>query len=73
MDDHIVPREVGWTDSSNSDISSNLFVEELELDLLPSEENEVPFTRHGPVVEPDLEDLATQRDFWSHYPVPRIS
>lgn len=55
----------GWTDSSSSDISSDLFVEELESDLLPSEEEEVPFARHGPVVEPDLEVLATQRDFWS--------
>ena len=59
MDDHIVPREVGWTDSSSSNISSDLFAEELELDLLPREEDEVPFARHGPLVEPDLEDLAT--------------
>ena len=73
MDDHIVPREVSWTDSSSSDISSDLSVEELEFDLLPSEEDEVPFARHGPVVEPDFEDLATQRDFWSYYLVPRIS
>lgn len=63
MDDHIVPREIGWTDSCSSDISSDLFAEEMEQDILPSEEEEVPFARHGPVIEPDLEDLSAQRDF----------
>ena len=63
VDDHIVPRKVGWIDSSSSDISFDLFAEELESNLLPSEKGEVPFARHGPVVEPNLEDLATQRDF----------
>ena len=42
-----------------------MFAKELESDLLPSDEDEVPFARHGPVVEPDLEDLMVQRDFWS--------
>ena len=46
-----------------------LFVEELESDLLPSDKDEVPFARHGPVVEPDLEDLVVQRDFWSSYAI----
>ena len=73
LDDHIVPKEVSWTDSSSSDISSNLFAEELELDLLPNVEDENPFARHGPMVEPDFEDLATQRDFWSRCLVPKIS
>ena len=65
MDDNIAPREVGWTDSSNSDIILDLFTEELESNLLPSEEEEVPFVRHGLLVELDLEDLVIQRDFWS--------
>nr|POF08331.1 hypothetical protein CFP56_55104 [Quercus suber] len=65
MDDNIAPREVGWTNSSDFDIISDMFAEELESDLLPSEEEEVLFARHGLVVEPDLEDLVIQRDFWS--------
>ena len=65
MDDNIAPREVGWTDSSDSDIISNLFTEELESNLLPSEEEEVPFARHGLVVELDIEDLVIQKGLWS--------
>ena len=63
MDDNIAPREIGWTDSVDSNIISDLFVEELELDLLLSEEEEVPFARNWLVVEPNLEDLVIQRDF----------
>lgn len=47
MDSNIDSIEVGWTDSSEFDISSNLFAEELESDLLPSDEDEIPFARHG--------------------------
>ena len=57
MDGHIIPREIGWTDSSSSEVSSNLFTEEMELDILPSEEEEVPFARHGSVIKSDLEDV----------------
>ena len=63
MDDNIAPREIGWTDSVDSNIISDLFIEELELDLLLSEEEEVPFARNWLVVEPNLEDLVIHRDF----------
>ena len=63
MDDNIAPRESGWTDSVDSNIISDLFIEELELDLLLSEEEEVLFARNWLVVEPNLEDLVIQRDF----------
>ena len=33
MDDNIAPRESGWTDSVDSNIISDLFIEELEFDL----------------------------------------
>ena len=65
MDGHIIPTEIGWTDSSNSEVSSDLFAEEMEPDILPSEEKEVPFARHGLVIEPDLEDVGAQRTFWN--------
>ena len=38
----------------------------MESNLLPNVKEEVPFSRHGPVVKPNLEDLTTQKDFWSH-------
>ena len=63
MDDNIAPREIGWNDSVDSNIISDLFIEELELDLLLSEEEEVLFARNWLVVEPNLEDLVIQRDF----------
>ena len=63
MDDNIAPREIGWNDSVDSNIISDQFIEELELDLLLSEEEEVPFARNWLVVEPNLEDLVIQRDF----------
>lgn len=66
MDNNIAPRDVGWTDSSDSDINSDLLDEELESDLLPSDEDEVPFARHGPVVELDSEDVVAQKEFWNH-------
>ena len=65
MDGHIIPREIGWTDSGNSEVSSDLFAEEMEPDILPSEEEEVPFARHGLVIEPDLEDVGAKRTFWN--------
>lgn len=65
MESNIQPREYGWTDSSDSNISDDLFEEELELDLLSSEDDEVPIARHGPIVEPNPEDVAVQRGFWN--------
>lgn len=65
METNIEAREYGWTDSSDSNVSEDLFAKELESHLLSSEDDEVLFARHGPVVEPDLEDVALQRDFWN--------
>lgn len=65
MERNIQPREYGWTDSSDTNISVGLLEEELEPDLLSSEDDEVPFTRHGPIVEPDPKDIAIQRGFWN--------
>ena len=60
METHILAREYGWTDSSDSDFSADLFAEEQESDLISSEGDEVPFARHGPLVHPDLEEIAIQ-------------
>lgn len=46
MDTNIATREYGWTNSSDFDISFDLFAEELDTDLVPSDEDEVPFARH---------------------------
>ena len=37
--------------------------EEIESDLQSYDEDEVPFARHGPVLEADFEEVAIQRDF----------
>ena len=63
MDTHIEAREYGWTDNSDSDISDDLLEEELGSDLLSSNEDEIPFARHGPIVVPDPEEVSIQRDF----------
>lgn len=66
MDNNISPSDVGLTDSSNFDIKSDLLDEELELKLLPSDEDEAWFAKHWMVVEPDIEDVVAQREFWNH-------
>lgn len=65
IDNHIEAREYGWTDNSDSNISDDLFEEELESDLLSSDDDEISFALHGPVVVPDLDEIAIQRDFWN--------
>lgn len=65
MDNHIEAREYGWTDNSDSDISDDLFEEELKSDLISTDKDEIPFARHGPVVVPDPEEVTIQRDFWN--------
>lgn len=44
-------------------------MEEWESDLLSNDDDEVPFARHGPIINPDPEDVAAQRDFWSRYAI----
>lgn len=65
MDSSVEAREYGWIDSSDSNYKTDLFIEEYDSDLLSSDDDEVPFARHGPIVEPDLANLASQRDFWN--------
>nr|POF19576.1 hypothetical protein CFP56_40242 [Quercus suber] len=36
---------------------------------MPSDEDEILFMRHGPIVEPGPEVLAAPRDFWSFYAI----
>lgn len=50
-------------DSSDSNFSDDMFKEELEPDLLSNEEDEVPFARHRPIVEPDFKEIAIYRGF----------
>ena len=64
MDSSVEARECGWTNSSDSNYSTNLFIEEQDSDLLSSDDDEVPFARHGPTVETDPAHLALQHDFW---------
>ena len=65
MDDPFNPREIGWTESSESSFSNDLFADEVELELQTSNEEELPFARHGPILEADPEELSNQRDFWT--------
>lgn len=64
MATHIQAREYGWTDSSDSDFSDDLYAEEQQSDLLSSKDDEVPFARHGPLVHPDPEEVAIQSNFF---------
>uniref|UniRef100_A0A7N2RCH7 CCHC-type domain-containing protein n=1 Tax=Quercus lobata TaxID=97700 RepID=A0A7N2RCH7_QUELO len=66
MDDPILSREFGWTESSESDVSDVPFASDVDSDLQSSEEDEVPFARHGPLLEADLEELCMQCEFWGH-------
>lgn len=65
MDDPVNVRDYGWTESSDSDISGERFADEVESVGQSSEDGEVPFARHGPIIEADTEEISVQRDFWS--------
>ena len=64
MDDNIVSREYGWTDSNDIDYSFDLAVEEMESNMISSDEEETPFARHGPYIRLDADDVVVQRAFW---------
>lgn len=51
MADSINGREYGWIESSDSEISAELFADEVESVSRSSENDEVPFARHGPKME----------------------
>lgn len=58
--------------SSDSNISADFFEEELASDLVSSDDDEIPFARHGPAVNPDPEEAALHRDFWNSYAISFI-
>lgn len=64
MEDYFTAREYGWTKSSDSKVSSELFANEIEANPQSSEGEEVPFARHGPVLEVDPKEISMQHDFW---------
>lgn len=59
MDDPFDPREFGWTENCESGISNDLFADEIELNYQPSEDEELPFVRHGLVLEADPKELCS--------------
>ena len=63
MDDPFNFQEFGWTKSSGSDTNADLFADEVESNLYFSVDEEIHFARHGPVIEPDHEEVTIQRDF----------
>ena len=66
MGDPFAARNFGWSESSGSEVSSGLFIEESDSDSLVSEDDEAPFARHGPVLDADHENVDMQCEFWSH-------
>ena len=64
MDNNIEVREYDWTDSSDTKYSRDMSTEEMESDLLSSDD-EIPFARHGHIIRPDQDDVAAQREFWN--------
>lgn len=64
MDNNIEVREYGWTDSSDTKYSRDMSTEEMESNLLSSDD-EIPFARHGHIIRPDQDDVVAQREFWN--------
>nr|POE61347.1 hypothetical protein CFP56_66718 [Quercus suber] len=56
MDNNIEAREYGWTNSSDTNSSRDMSIEEMESDLLSSDE-EIPFARHGLIIRPNQDDV----------------
>ena len=69
MDEFFNTRKYGWTESSDSDISIDPLADDLELDFGSSGGNEVPFARHGPLIEVDPFGLSNQKEFWGNYAI----
>ena len=65
MDDQFTAREYGWIESSGSEVSSDPFADKTESDFQSNEGDEIPFARHGPIIEANPEEVNMQRDFWS--------
>ena len=41
-----------------------MVTDEVESDLYSSDDEDIPFARHGPVIEPNHKEVTIQRDFW---------
>ena len=52
MDNNIEVIEYGWTDNSDTKYSRDMSTEEMEFDLLSSND-EIPIARHRPNIRPD--------------------
>ena len=63
MDNYFIVREYGWTKSYDSEVNAEQFANEVESDLQSNEGEEIPFVRHGPMLEADLEEINMQCDF----------
>ena len=62
IEEHIIAREYSWTESSDLEECNGLFGDESSDSLyLSNEDDEVPFTRHGPIIEAPPSKLSVQR------------
>ena len=52
MDNNIEAIKYGWTDNSDTKYSRDMSTEEMEFDLLSSDD-EMPIARHRPNIRPD--------------------
>ena len=65
MADPVNPQEYVLIESSESDVSAELFADEVESDYHSSKDDEVPFACHGTIIEADPANITIQREFWS--------
>ncbi len=66
MDRNIQEREFGWTDSSESDQSEEVYDGDLDMEESSDEDLDLhaPLARHGPIIRANPSDLAIQREYW---------
>ena len=65
MGDSSIIRDFAWIKSSGSDDGEDPFVDESDFSSQNSDDLKVPFARHGPLLEVDLDLVHMQRLFWS--------
>lgn len=66
MGDSSVLMDFAWIESSGSDDGEDPFVDESDQSSLSTDDLEVPFVRHGPLIEVDPDSVNMQRLFWGH-------
>uniref|UniRef100_A0A2N9FWA6 CCHC-type domain-containing protein n=1 Tax=Fagus sylvatica TaxID=28930 RepID=A0A2N9FWA6_FAGSY len=66
MDRNIQEREFGWTDSSESDQSEEVYDGDLDMEESSDEDLDLhaPLARHGPIIRANPSELAIQREYW---------